>query len=63
MVTILFTCRVSDYDSRRAAYERGMQGMPGNLSCRLWRSQDDPHTKDRSLTSAADGAQTVRELG
>jgi quinol monooxygenase YgiN len=43
MVTMLFTCRVADYDTWRPLYEGAATSMPEVLSWQLWRSQDDPN--------------------
>jgi quinol monooxygenase YgiN len=44
MTTVLCFCRVADYDHFQSGYERAIQLIPGMLSYRLWRGQDDPNT-------------------
>jgi len=43
MVTMLFSCRVADYDTWRPLYEDAVSSMAEVRSWRLWRSQDDPN--------------------
>ena len=43
MVTLLFTCRVADYETWRPLYESSMSAAPPVLTWRLWQSQDDPN--------------------
>ena len=43
MVTMLFTCRVADYETWRPLYEASVGTAPPVLAWRLWRSLDDPN--------------------
>jgi len=42
MTTMLFTCRVADYDVWRPRYEAAMQHVSDVQSWRVWHDQDDP---------------------
>ena len=42
MTTMLFTCRVADYDVWKPRYEAGMQHVSDVQSWRVWHDQDDP---------------------
>lgn len=43
MVTMMFCCRVADYDTWRPLYESAMNGLAEVRSWQVWRGQDDPN--------------------
>jgi quinol monooxygenase YgiN len=43
MTTMLFTCRVDDYDAWRPRYDAAMQHVSDVQSWRVWHDQDDPN--------------------
>ena len=43
MVTMLFSCRVADFDTWKPLYEEAVTSTPEVESWQLWRSQDDPN--------------------
>lgn len=43
MTTFLVRCRVADYDTWRAQYDKILQGASPIRSSQVWRGQDDPN--------------------
>jgi hypothetical protein len=39
--TVLCRCRVADYDAWRSGYDHALKVIPGVLTYRFWRGQDD----------------------
>jgi quinol monooxygenase YgiN len=44
MTTLLFRCRVPDFDSWLPKYEAAVRPIPEILSYRVWHGQDDPNS-------------------
>ena len=44
MTTVLFTCRVADYDAFRPGYDKALEAFSDQIrTWRVWRGQDDPN--------------------